>query len=456
MERAGLFKAYDIRGLSPQELNADLAFLVGQAMARFIEAKTIAVGRDARITSPTLFAAFADGAMSQGANVVDIGEITTPMHYFAVANYAHHDSGAMITASHNPAKYNGVKLCVGDAMPIGAETGMQHIRDIALAGPYPDAAARGTMSALDVKQDYLDLLFSKVNVSRIVGLNVAIDAGNGMAGPVVRDIFARLPGCEMTGLYMDVDCAFPNHEANPLNESTLDELKALIRKAGASVGFAFDGDGDRIGIVDDNGETLRGDQILALLVPRVLAMHTKAAVLYDVSSGMVVAEEISRAGGKPVLSPVGHGLIKPRMRKEDAAFAGELSYHFYFKDFFGVDCPDLVMLLVLELLAETGRPLSDLVAPLRRYHHSGEINSEVANKDAVIAAVEATYASHATSVSHIDGIRMDFRDPAAPEDDWWLTVRASNTEPLLRLTLEAKRKETMETRRDELLKIIRG
>ena len=451
---AHLFKAYDIRGLAPQELTPDIAYRVGQAMVLFTKAKAVVVGRDARASTPALFAALADGIMSQGADVIDIGLVPTPMLYFAVGEYDLHDAGVMITASHNPAQYNGLKLCTGDAMPIGAESGMSAIRDLALSGPHPEKP-RGTVVTTDVRASYLDRLFSMVDARKLRGMKIAVDNANGMEGAMLAEVFTRLPGNEMRALYADVDCTFPNHEANPLKEETLDDLKGLIREMRADVGFAFDGDGDRVGVVDDKGETLRGDQVMALLAPRILARHAGATVMYDIRSGMAVVEEILRAGGTPVVSPVGHGLIKPRMRANGAVFAGELAYHFYFKDFYGVDCTDYVMLLILELLAETGKPLSELVAPLRRYFHSGEINSEVADKDAVLHRVRQAYAHEAAEITEIDGIRMTFRNANAPEEDWWCNVRASNTEPLLRLTLEAKTRANMESKREELLNLIR-
>lgn len=445
---AQLFKAYDIRGLAPQELTPELAYNVGQAMVLFTKAKTVVVGRDERASTPALFKALTDGIMSQGADVIDVGKIPTPLLYFAVGEYDLHDAGVMITASHNPAQYNGFKLCYGDAMPIGGENGMKDIRDIALAGPHPTKPL-GTIIETDIRAAYLDRLFSMVDVAKISGLKIAVDAANGMAGSMLDLVFARLPGNEMRGLFTEVDCSFPNHEANPLKEETLDDLKKLIGEMRADVGFAFDGDGDRVGVVDDRGETLRGDQVMALLAPRILARHPGASVMYDIRSGMAVVEEITRAGGVPLVSPVGHGLIKPRMKANGAVFAGELAYHFYFKDFYGVDCTDLVMLMILEMIAETGKPLSELSAPLRRYYHSGEINSEVEDKEAAMQRVERAYAHEAVAISKIDGIRLYF-------DDWWLNVRLSNTEPLLRLTLEAQSLDKMHKMRQELLGIIRA
>ncbi|MEK9152491.1 MAG: phosphomannomutase/phosphoglucomutase, partial [Patescibacteria group bacterium] len=257
----------------------------------------------------------------------------------------------------------------------------------------------------------------------------------------------------MSGLFLDLDGNFPNHEANPLKEETLDALKAKVKDIRADVGFAFDGDGDRIGLVDEKGENVRGDLILALVAAKLLRDDPGLPVMYDVRCSMVVAEEISRAGGVPMMCRVGHGFIKPQMREVGALFAGELSNHFYFRDVYGAESTDLVMLSILELMSESGKSLSELVAPLKRYHHSGEINSTVADKDGVLARLEKVYGHEAASVSKIDGLRMDFEDNSGR---WWFNVRASNTEPLLRLNLETTEREMMARRRDELLAIIRS
>lgn len=450
-----LFKAYDIRGLSPGEIDEDFAYRVGQAVVKFTKAKTVVVGKDMRETTPSLFAALAKGIMSLGADVIDIGMVTTPMFYYAVADYDLHDAGVMVTASHNPSEYNGFKMVFGDAMPIGGETGMNDIRDLAMAGPYP-AGKEGTMVETSIQEAYVTKLLSLVDTGAFRNLKVVADTANGMEGIVIADVLDRIKAVTWEGLFLELDGDFPNHEANPLKEETLDALKARIRDVAADVGLAFDGDADRIGLVDDKGEAIRGDLILALLAPVVLAKNPGQPVLYTVNCSMVVPEEIEKAGGIATMARVGHGLIKPQMRRDNAVFAGELSSHFFFRDLANAECPDLVMLMVFELLAKTGKPLSELVAPLRRYHHSGEINSKVEDKDAAFARLEHAYADKASAITRIDGVRMDFRDPAHPEGDWWWSVRASNTEPLLRLNLEAKDKATMEAMRDELLKIIRA
>ncbi|MEY4744769.1 MAG: phosphomannomutase/phosphoglucomutase [Candidatus Parcubacteria bacterium] len=450
-----LFKAYDIRGLAPQEIDEDFAYRVGQAVVRFTKAKTVVVGKDMRGTTPSLFAALAKGVMSQGADVIDVGMVTTPMFYYAVADYELHDAGVMVTASHNPSQYNGFKMVFGDAMPIGGETGMNDIRDLALAGPY-EGTKEGTIVETSIQEAYVEKLLSLVDTKALRPLKVVVDTANGMEGIVIGDVLDRIKKVSWEGLFLDLDGNFPNHEANPLKEETLEALKERIRATGADLGVAFDGDADRMGLVDETGEPVRGDLILALLAPVVMEKGPGATVLYTVNCSMVAAEEIERAGGRAVMTRVGHGLIKPHMRREKAIFAGELSSHFFFRDLANAECPDMAMLMVFELMTKTGKKLSELVAPLRRYHHSGEINSAVGDKDAVLAALEKAYAPRASSVSKIDGIRMDFRDPAHPEDDWWWSVRASNTEPLLRLNLEAKKKDRMEKERDWLLKVIRA
>lgn len=446
-----IFKAYDIRGLAPQELDAETAFRVGQAVVKFTKAKTVVVGKDMRETTPELFAALADGITSQGADVIDIGLVTTPMFYFAVAEYELHDAGVMITASHNPKEYNGLKLCYGDALPIGAASGMDKIRDLALEGPYKEKK-KGAIVETDIRADYVKKLLNMVDVKSFKRMSAVVDTANGMEGCVITDIFDRIRHVTMSGLYLELDGNFPNHEANPLKEETLDALRAKVKELRADVGFAFDGDGDRIGLVDEKGEIVRGDLILALVASRLLQKAGGAPVLYDVRCSSAAAEEIERAGGRPEMCKVGHGFIKPRMREIGALFAGELSNHFYFRDFYGVECSDLVMLYVLALLSETDKPLSELVAPLKRYVHSGEINSKVPEVAAVMAKLENAYAHEAKAISEIDGVRMDFE---GPDGRWWFSVRASNTEPLLRLNVEAETVEKMEKKRDELLGLIR-
>ncbi len=450
-----IFKAYDIRGIVPQEMDEDAAYRIGQAVVKFTKAKTLVVGKDMRESTPKLFEAFAKGALSQGADIIDVGMTTTPMFYFAVGDYELHDAGVMVTASHNPKEYNGFKLVYGDVQPIGAESGIYDLRDLALAGPYP-AQKEGQVVETSIREAYLDRVFRGVDVKKIKPFNIVVDCGNGMEGIILKDVFARLPQCKMHGMFLEPDGSFPNHEANPLKEETLDALKKEVRARKADLGVAFDGDADRIGFVDENGEIVRGDIMEAILAARILARHPGATILYAVNQSMVVAEEIERHGGKAVMSRVGHGVVKPHMRRVDAEFAGEFSMHYFYKSFYTAECTDLTMLLLLEILSERGVKLSELVRPLMRYWHSGEINSRVEDKEGVLAKLEETYGHEASAITKIDGLRMDFRDEARPEEDWWFNVRPSNTEPLLRLTMEAKNKAKMEQKRDELLALIRS
>jgi phosphomannomutase len=449
-----IFKAYDIRGLVPEQLDAAGAFLVGQAVVKYTGAKTIVVGKDMRSSTPELFAEFARGVNSLGADVVDVGMTSTPMFYFAVGLYEAEDAGVMVTASHNPAGYNGFKLCRGDVSPIGGNSGMPEVKEIALAGPY-DGVAEGTVVETEIRDAYLDKMCQMVDVEQIKELNVAIDCGNGMEGVIIDDLLARIPQVSAKIIYKEPDGTFPNHEANPLKEETLTDLKALVKEMGAHVGFAFDGDADRIGLVDEKGEIVRGDIMLALLAPIILKNDPGAAVYYDVRCSQVVADEVEKAGGRAEMAPVGHGLIKPRMRADEAVFGGELSMHYYFKEMHYAEASDLVMLLVLQLMSETGKSLSELVAPLKRYVHSGEINFRVDDKEAVLAALEEKYGAIG-EVTKIDGLRVDLPAGSESEQPWWFSVRASNTEPLLRLNLEAADEATMAQHRDELIAAIGG
>lgn len=444
-----IFKAYDIRGLSPGELTEEIAFRVGQRMVEFLNANRIVLGRDMRATSPALSEAVSRGARSQGAEVVDVGMVSTPLFYFVVGTLAGvNGGGIMVTASHNPAKYNGLKLCRGDVLPIGANTGMSEIRDRVSEGDLPAKAVQGGYRTAQVIEPYVEKIFSLVERSRIPPLKVAIDAGNGMGGVTLNPLLRELPW-QASKLFFEPDGTFPNHEANPLNEETLADLKKKMAETHANLGLALDGDGDRVGIVDENGETVRGDLLLALLAQKMLLKNPGTLVLYDVRCSRAVSEATERMGGRTKMVPVGHGLVKPIMSRDHALLGGELSNHYYFQEFFNAECSDLVYLRIAEMMGETGKTLSELVAPLKRYAHSGEINFEVEDKTTAMRAVEDAFAKGASSISKIDGIRIDF-------PDWWVSVRASNTEPLLRLNVEAKDQAMMEEKRDAVAGVIKA
>lgn len=457
---ASIFKAYDIRGLSPGEIDSAAARRIGAAFVRFTGARVVAVGRDMRATSPSLTESLIAGIRSQGADVVDLGLVSTPIFYFGVASYPEHDAGIMVTASHNPAKYNGFKLVRAGAVPIGAGSGMEEFRDLVLSAeelppraegpraPRGGIPLRGTggLRVLDPREDYLQKIFSLVSPKALASFRVAIDAGNGMAGVIVPEILSRIPG-EFFPLYLELDGTFPNHEANPLKTETLADVRKEVAARRADVGVAFDGDADRVGFIDETGEPVPGDLMAALLAPRLLRDAPGAAVLYDVRCSWVVKEEILRAGGKPVMTPVGHGNVKKIMHETGAVFGAELSMHYYYRDFYTVESGDLTMLHLLALMAESGKRLSELVAPLRRYVQSGEINFELANKAEAVARIEERYAREAREVVRIDGLRMEF-------DNWWFSVRLSNTEPLLRLNIEAKERGVMDAKKEELTALI--
>jgi len=443
-----IFKAYDIRGLASGELTEEIAFRVGQALVAETGADTVLVGRDMRETSPAYEAATVAGILSQGADAIRIGLTTTPMFYFAVAHYELHDAGIMVTASHNPSEYNGFKLVRSDAMPIGRGSGMEEIRDRVVAGRLPESPA-GKDVATDVIDAYVSRLVELVPPGSIGKMRIAIDAGNGMAGHTLPKVLAAYPSLETDRLYFGLDGTFPNHEANPIKYETLNDLQSEVRATGAAFGVAFDGDADRVGFVDENGAVIEAHYVLALLATEYLLENPGATILYDVRCSRSVTDAISDAHGRAIMTPVGHAFIKKILRETGAVLGGELSSHFYFKDFYGVECSDLVFLKLAAIVSREGKTLSGLIAPFRTWVHSGEINFKVEDKLAAIRAVEDKYASSAKSVWREDGVRLDF-------EDWWFSIRSSNTEPLLRLVVEARTPELMTEKRDEIVKVIKG
>lgn len=456
-----IFKAYDIRGLVGQDFDDEFCEALGRAFVVHTGAKVIVAGRDMRGSSPGYFAALTRGMMKQGADVIDVGMVSTPMFYFSVSDYDLHDAGIMVTASHNPAEYNGFKLVHGDALPIGKGSGMEEIKALVenigsheigsneigsrLRGN--DGGVReGTLVQTDIVPDYLDRLFTLVPAESIKGLKVVVDAGNGMGGVILPKIFERLD-VEVHRLFWEPDGTFPNHEANPLKEETLVDLQKKILEVKADVGIALDGDSDRIGLVDEKGQIISASEIIAMFAHILLPGHVGDVVTYDVRCSNVAPEEIKASGGAPLMTSAGHALIKPIIRETGAILGGELSGHFYFRDAGGVENTDYAMLLVLQLLSREKKPLSELVAPFRRYAHSGEINFKVADPAAKIAAIRERFAAEAIKVIEIDGLRLDF-------SDWWCSIRASNTEPLLRLNVEAATAQSMEDKKRELISLI--
>jgi phosphomannomutase len=443
-----IFKAYDIRGVFPDELDAAAAYRIGRATARFLGNGPIVVGRDARTSSPELFAEIVRGVGDEGVDVIDIGLVATPMLYFAVDRLAG-AGGIMITASHNPGRYNGFKICRENAIPIGEASGLKEIESLANALADGEAAAspRGAVKEVDVTEGYVDHVLA-VGGGR-PRLRVAIDGGNGMSAAGLVPLLERLD-LDVEALYLEPDCTFPNHEADPLKLENLRDVVDAVKRTGAAFGVAFDGDADRAVFVDDQGEPISSDLVTGLFAPYQLRKHAGGRVLYDLRSSRATAEEIESAGGEAEMCRVGHSFVKARMREVDAVFAGELSGHFYFRFSPTLVADDGIAAFVamLDVLASEDRPLSELVAPLRRYSASGEINRRVDAIEPVLAAVEAEHAG-APEILHLDGLYVRY-------DDWWFNLRPSNTEPVLRLNLEANTPEHMAKERDALLERIGG
>jgi phosphomannomutase len=443
-----VFKAYDVRGTVPDQLDEDLARAVGRAYVEVLGATSVVTGYDMRPSSPGLAGAFADGATSAGADVTMIGLASTDQLYFASGHLGL--PGAMFTASHNPAQYNGIKLCREHAQPVGMESGLADIRDLVVTGTGATAHATGSIAELDVLDAYAAHLLSLAPVSGRA-LKVVVDAGNGMAGHTARAVFDRLaPDVELVPMYFDLDGTFPNHEANPIDPANLVDLERRVAAEGADLGLAFDGDADRCFVVDERGQAVSPSTLTALIAARELRKHPGATIIHNLITSRAVPEIVEELGGKPVRTRVGHSFIKATMAESDAIFGGEHSGHFYFRDFWRADSGMLAALHTMTALAETDVPLSVLLAEYERYPMSGEINSEVADQRAVLARLEAEYGGRdGVVLDHLDGLSVT-------SADWSFNVRASNTEPLLRLNAEGKDPATMTRVRDEVLSIIRS
>lgn len=441
----GIFKAYDIRGVYGPDIDDETAYAIGRALIVHFQASKIAVGRDVRASSPALFEAFTRGVMDQGGDVVDLGVVTTPMVHFAAARLDV-DVAVAITASHNPPEYNGIKIDLKGAIPVGEKTGLSDIRELVLSNNFAESAVHGTLSEEDIRPAYYSFFasFGKLGSRRFT---LAIDTANAM-GIVELPIYdAFKDNLTIHNLYNDLSQPFSAHEANPLKTETLDELCALVTEKGADMGIAYDGDADRIGFVDEKGQVIPMDLVTGLVAGIILEKNPGATILYDLRSSRAVKEVIEEKGGRAIECRVGHAFIKRQMRDEGAIFAGEVSGHYYFVENSYAEASTLVALHLLNLMTETGKTISELVAGVQRYFHSGEINSEVEDKDAVLMQLREKYADGQSS--DLDGLKIDY-------PDWWFNVRPSNTEPLLRLTMEADTEALMIEKRDELLGIIRG
>src|SRR5438105_8618531 len=442
-----IFKAYDVRGIYGESLTDEVAYRIGRAAALYLNVSEIAVGRDMRLSSPQLAAALIRGVTDQGVNAINLGMTTTDELYFAVGKF-NYPAGVMITASHNPGKYNGMKFCRAQAFPISLDSGLADIRDLAVHGNFPEPAQKGLVSKRDITDDYVKHALSFIDVSKIRPLKVVIDAGNGMAGMILPKVFQHLP-CELVPLYFELDGSFPHHPASPIEPENMEDLQKKVREVHADLGAAFDGDADRMFPVDEHGDVVDGSMVTAAVSNSLLHKYPGSTILYNLIVSKSVPALIDKLGGKAVRARVGHSYIKAEMRKLNAIFGGEHSGHFYFRDNWFADSGLIALLITLELVSIEAKPLSELLKPLDKGVRSGEINSVVNDVQGKLHALEEKFGKDAKSVDHMDGITVDY-------GDWWFNVRPSNTEPLLRLNVEANSKELMEQKRDELLAFIRG
>jgi len=449
-----IFKAYDIRGIYPGEINEEIAYRIGRAFVVLLQGENkdrklkLAVARDMRISSPELFKAVVRGVTDQGADVVDIGIASTPTFYFAVGKYGY-DGGLQISASHNPKEYNGVKMVRHHAIPVSGDTGILKICNMVIKNEFKDARKKGVVEQRDdvLKEQMVhDLKYA--DLKKIKAFRIVADPANATGILFLEELFKHLP-CKLIRMNFDLDGTFPAHQPDPLQDKNMVDLKQRVLKEKADLGIAPDGDGDRIFFVDDKGETLPPEILRGMMAQVFLKDHPGAKICYDARPGRITEDMIIEAGGVPILTKVGHSLIKETMIKEGAVFAGESSGHFFLKTEQGTfEVPMIIILKLLEMMSESGKPLSEIVKPYRKYFHSGEINEKVADKEAKIREVEASF-KDADKVLHLDGLSVFYKD-------FWFNVRSSNTEPLLRLNLEARTKEKMEQMRDKILGMIRS
>jgi phosphomannomutase len=445
-----IFKAYDIRGLYPGELNEETAHAIGRGFAAYLSAGTIAVSRDMRLSSPSLALAFIEGVRMQGTNVVDYGMLGTDQMYFAVVN-DNLDGGAQITASHNPKQYNGAKMVRAGAQPLSGDAGLGDIRDMIAHDRLPaPAAQKGTLTTRDTLPAYVEKVMTFIDPSIVKPFTVVLDAGSGMGALVAPRLFERLP-CKVTTLCFEIDGSFPNHESNPLIEENRRDITEEVLRQKADIGIAWDGDADRCFFIDGSGEFISGDFVTALLAEAFLLKYPGSTIIYDLRASHAVRDTAARYGGRALMNRVGHAFIKQRMRQEDGIFAGEVTGHYYFRDFYYADNGFIPALLILELMSKKGQSLHELLRPYReKYFISGEINTKLGSMDEVPAKLKALEERYAdATIERLDGVSVDY-------PDWHFNVRASNTEPLLRLNLEAQTPDLMAQRRDEVLSIIRA
>jgi len=440
-----IFKAYDIRGIYPTQLGEETAYLVGKALVEYLKPKNIAVGRDMRLSSPVLFESITRGILETGADVIDIGLCSTDELYFAVGKFGY-AAGVMITASHNPKEYNGFKICRKEAVPLSGDSELNEIRQIITSGKFSAPFKKGSLIKKDVSDDYIRHILSFVDVKKIKPFKIVIDAGNGMAGLLVPKLFEKLPG-QLIPMFFELDGSFPNHPASPIEPENLKFLQEKVIQEKAFLGAAFDGDADRVFFVDEKAQMLGGDIVTALVAKNILKKEKNATILYNIICSRTVPRVIQENGGKAIKTRVGHALIKPLMKQYNAVFGGEHSGHFYYKDNFYADSALITLVVFWELLSEENKKVSELVAEIDRYFRSGEINSTVEDIPKKLKAIEKVYSKG--KIDHLDGLTVEF-------DDWWFNLRPSNTEPLLRLNVEADSPELLQQETKKLLGLIRS
>ena len=440
-----IFKAYDIRGTYPDTINEEIAEKVGRAFVTYLGATEVAVGRDMRVSGPALWQAVVKGITEQGCNVVDIGMVGTDQYYHACATLKL--PGMMVTASHNPPQYNGFKMVREMPFLLSGADGIPEVRDLAMKGEFPKSETVGTIRKVDLADSFTEKVLSMVNVSAIKPLKVVMDTGNGMVGPAIQRLMEKIPQVAVIPMYFEPDGTFPNHGGDPLKEENRRELQARVVSEDADLGFAFDGDGDRFFCIDDKGRFIPGDFMTALLAEEMLLQYPNSPIVYDCRASWCVKDLITAGGGTPLMNRVGHAFIKRRLRDENACFGGEVSGHYYFKDFHGADSGMVPALKVLEMVSRRGKKMAELLSALeQKYFITGEINFTVKDQQAALAAIKATYTSD--NVYEMDGYSVEY-------SDWHMNVRSSNTEPLLRLNLEALSQEMMESKRDEVIALIK-
>lgn len=435
-----IFKAYDIRGIYGSELTEEIAEKIGRAFASFLKCREVIVGYDMRISSPKLSKAFMEGAASAGSGVIDIGQVCTDAAYFASGLLK--KPSAMFTASHNPKEYNGIKFTRADAVPINEDTGLRAIKSLIEKNRFIKAKRHGKIVKKNILDDYFRHVRKFIDAKRIKKLKIAADAGNGMAGKIIPIVFKGLP-VEIVPMYFELDGSFPNHPADPSKPENLEDLRKIVLREKCDFGMAFDGDADRIFFVDEKGNAVNSSFITSMIAKNMLLKHPGQKVIYNLVCSHIVPETIRKYGGIPVIERVGHSFIKDTMRRTRAIFAGEHSAHYYYRNNYRADSGMITALLIAEIVSESKLPLSGIAKEFQKYFTIPEVSIRVKDKDAKLREIESRYKSHAKKISKLDGITMEF-------DGWWFNVRASNTEPLLRLNLEADSREVMERRKEEI------